>query len=285
MDWLWQVCGVGTAPTQTYASCVKDAGALLQSIFTIVALCIGGAWAWFLLCQKRQIQPRANVAHEITAVQLGNDEMMIHATIQVSNIGDVLVCLTSGYVRVQQIVPVAIDVPREFANEDVVRKEPDDVHSPTWEQIAWWPCWEVKLSWPPGDCRIEPGEIEGLHCEFVLPSTVKTIRLSSYLENVRVRDRRVGWRATSIHELSAAAELEGSTDTGGAIWSRLTVPLGRRLKTIRGVGSERTSMKIEKKQGPPSPTPARPAQPKPTGPTPQGPPSSRPQKPPRPVKA
>jgi hypothetical protein len=193
----------------------KDAAQAVGSIATVVAVAMGGAWTYVLFRWRRIRYPRLNVQHKIYHWPV-NGKLLLHVAVETKSVGDVVLCLESMFVRVQQLMPLPADVLAAMASgKDPVAQNESEV---AWPEIDCRPC-----NWKAEPREIEPGEIEEHHFDFVIPAYVERIEVYSHIVNARKARRllfwkarkAIGWNTTTVYSLEAAEE-HMSKDNKGA---------------------------------------------------------------------
>lgn len=172
----------------------KDFADIVHSFFTVVGIVVGGIWTYMLFIKKRQRYPRAKTTHTITHKPLGHNLVLLHVAINISNPGEVLLRLVSGFTRVQQLLPP----PPEFIaaikkGEDPVRQKDTEYPWPLVGERTW--------DWEKQPHEVEPGEDEEVHCDFVIPDTLRALEIYTYVKNEAKPSREIGWNLTTIYDL------------------------------------------------------------------------------------
>ena len=167
---------------------------LAKDFLTGVAIILGGIWTYILFIRTRQKFPRANIIHDIKHLSLPNDKTLLHIDIRLSNVGDVLLSLASGEVRVQQVLPL----PDELAN--IIEKGEDPVKDEE-REIEWPLIGERSCSWKKDDFEVEPGESDNLLFDFIIEKEVKVVEVYSYFQNIKKRPTDIGWNLTTVYDL------------------------------------------------------------------------------------
>jgi len=124
-----------------------------QSILTMVAIVVGGSWAYFLFVRRRQKYPRANITQRIRRYPLPNGKLLLRVIVQISNDGEILLSLVSGFCRVQQMIPCADDLCNGL-------EERDDSDEQCEPEADWPLICERKLKFKKRQREIEPGETD-----------------------------------------------------------------------------------------------------------------------------
>jgi hypothetical protein len=158
----------------------KDIIAATQGVMTILAIPFALFWFW----QRRQFHPKANLTQVITHRRLTETKTLVHVGLQLKNDGLVLMRPGVGYVELCQVVPL----PEHL--EEVVARDGDPVDAGSLG-LGW--CRHSRRELALGEHEIEPGEIDVIHCEFVVASTVKTIMVESHIGNRFKRKWRPPW--------------------------------------------------------------------------------------------
>lgn len=184
---------------------IKDVADIAQSIVTILAILVSGIWGYWLFVQNRQRYPRARLTHAIAHRAIAEDKVLLHVTVTVHNIGNILLSLVNAETRVQQMFPP----PPELL--DSIGQGIDPVPGEKTE-IEYWPLLDAhETSFEKGSCEIEPGESQDIHHDFVLDANTQTIVVYSYFKNETKRHREIGWDITTLYELKGDA-LPGTTE-------------------------------------------------------------------------
>lgn len=172
----------------------KEIAQIAQSVFTIIAVLVGGIWGYWLFVKNRQRYPRAQIEHSVFHRAISDDKILLHVIVKVSNLGNVLLSLVSLDTRIQKILPSS----DEFIES--IRKGLDTVDEGEAE-IEWPLIGSRELNLEKDKYEIEPGETQGIDCDFILGSDVEVIALYTYLKNVSKRGREIGWDSTTIYTL------------------------------------------------------------------------------------
>ena len=73
----------------------KEIADIIQVAVAVAAVIVGGIWSYWLFVQNRQKYPRASISPHITHRHIGNDNLLLHVSVTISNVGDVLLSLIS----------------------------------------------------------------------------------------------------------------------------------------------------------------------------------------------
>jgi len=159
-----------------------------------IALLLGIIWTYFLFIHNRQFYPRADIKHYVIQKHLDNGKILFHVAIEVDNLGDVLVKLKSGEVRLLQVLPLVGDI------KEAVQNGKDPVCNNE-REIKWYQLSSRILVPKKSICEIEPREKETFHSDFVVNNDVKTVMVYSFFDNKKKIFRKLGWQCETIHDL------------------------------------------------------------------------------------
>ena len=174
-------------------SATKDIADIVAAGFTVLAIIVGGGWGYVLFVRKRQKYPRANTKHEITHLQIADGKLLLHVDVTISNVGDVLISLVSGIIRIQQILSPSPEL------MDAIKERGDPVKEGS-REIEWPLIVERPSAWASGEFEIEPGESEQIPYDFIINADVQTVEVYSYYKNTEKPKREIGWNLTTIHK-------------------------------------------------------------------------------------
>ena len=175
-------------------SSVREFFEVVESIVTSGALIAAGIWSYLLFVKRRQRFPRAKISHEVICRPAFGDKWLIHVVVTIDNIGEVLLELEEGFVRVYQMLPV----PKSLA--DVVEAGDDPV-SKGEAEIDWTDLGTREFYWQEAEQEIEPGENDWIHSDFAIVSEIETVQVYSYFKNKSKKGREIGWNYTTILDL------------------------------------------------------------------------------------
>jgi len=173
----------------------KDIIDIVQSLVTILAIC-GGA---FLYYQRRRRFPRTKITHQVADKLISPDRVLLRVVITVSNQGEVLLSLESGFVGVQQVSPCPQTLLDSIGKSGDIVKE--GKHEAAWDTLA-----EREITFSRREREIEPGEEEEFNFDFLIDADVKTVIVYSYFKNESKKRREIGWNKTTLYDLSTSCE-------------------------------------------------------------------------------
>lgn len=178
---------------------LKEIAEIAQALATAAAILVGGIWTYLLFVKRRQRYPRAEIKHIVTHKQIGNDKLLLHVCVVISNTGDVLVSLENGETRIQQLLPPSGELLNDINKGVKLHKEGETEIS--WPEIA-----SIPKNWKRGTFEIEPGERDEIHYDFILNADVQCVEVYSYFRNFVKRGRNIGWNVTTIYDISKRSD-------------------------------------------------------------------------------
>ena len=171
-----------------------DLFSLTVSTVTIIAIVVAGIWTYLLFVRKRQRYPRADITHQVEHWPISDGKTLLRVVVNISNKGEILLSLVSGFTRVQQMMPWSPELLESIKlNKEFVKEGQAEVE---WPLLR-----ERNLAFEQGEREIEPGETDELAFDFIIESKVQVVVLYSYLKNRRKRKPEIGWNTTSIYDL------------------------------------------------------------------------------------
>ena len=167
---------------------------MLQSIVTIAAVVVGGAWTYLLFVRRREPRAHAEVTHALACWRVEKGARLLSLDVFVANSGKVLLQAPSLEVRLLQMLPPDGEMaqwlrmleqgaaPHEFA--PLITQ---------WRQLASYkddqPVW------------IEPGERQQYHFDFLVAAEPTLVIFESFIPNRQTGERRLGWSQVTVHEI------------------------------------------------------------------------------------
>ena len=169
----------------------------------MIAVTVGGIWAYKKFVMRREEYPFAEMQHEINHFILNDEYILLTVKIKLKNCGNVLIELKSGWVYVQQIIPPTMKI-REALKSTKIKdlrfgKHPS-IFFDSNRLVAFGLIGRRDLAFEKGNSLIEPGETDEFQIDFILAKDVETIRLKSYFKNIKL-DEEVGWQFTSFYSI------------------------------------------------------------------------------------
>ncbi len=174
---------------------LKDIASIAQSLTTILAIFVSGFWGYWVFVKNRQQYPRVKLSHTITHHKIDDENILLHVIVNVQNSGDILLSLRTAATRVQQVIPLP-----EIMSE-AIKLGLDPVRDGETEIDLWPLLGSHETVFQKNLFEAEPGEIQELHHDFIIPEDIKTIIVYSYLRNIKKRTREIGWNLTTYYDI------------------------------------------------------------------------------------
>ena len=177
----------------------KDNIEIVKSIVTIIAVIVGGLWTYNLFVKERQHYPHANISQQISHIKLTPEINLLLLKVEVENTGNSILPLRKSITRVQQILPILPCIKDAACAKNEINYSLRHVERNS-NRFSW-PMISERKNILESSINIEPDEKETFDLEFVLPSTVKSIRVYNYWRNEKkgVGDNEKGWSASKYY--------------------------------------------------------------------------------------
>jgi len=177
---------------------------LLADIVTVIAIFIGGYWAYMLFVRKRQKYPRAHIEHACRHFTLPDGRILLHLELRVTNSGEVLLTLSELDIWIGQVLPWPTEIPwpkQESLEASLSRIEKTNVTKTGNGEIEWPLLHGKTVFFNAAQQTIEPGEEDEMHFDFSIPGDTKCLHIYTHLRNVPNPRKEVGWPKTSFYDL------------------------------------------------------------------------------------
>jgi hypothetical protein len=177
-------------------SYIKDIVTIIQSLFTMLALSIGGFWSYLIFVRKRQRYPRAKIEHQVAQRFASEDATLLCIDVIISNVGDVLLSLVKEEFEVRQVLPPKADFLQLLNSSQIVP-------SRRVELVDWPLLFSSEEDWEQEKrvVEVEPGESGRFPFMLLVRAEVKTIYINSFFRNTKKRRRELGWRVETFHDV------------------------------------------------------------------------------------
>jgi hypothetical protein len=184
----------------------KDGIRAAKDLFSILALAIGGFWAYKAFIQKRMAFPRAKGSFTILDYPVNEGNNVLRIQLDIENIGESLMQISNHFARVQQVQPIA----------EVDGKKFDPIPDPETNEIPWPLVKEHEKKDHKVHREIEPGESDTLSFDFTIPSEIKRVYINIYIQNKKKKSKwyyafyrkEIGWDFSTTHLIETTYETE-----------------------------------------------------------------------------
>ena len=210
------------AASKSFGERVQNGAIIGQAVATIVAIGLGGFFAWRRGIIFRQEQPHITITHDITHRLVSPEYVHIEVAVTLHNSSRVKVEIRDGLFSVEQMAPVT-DEYVEYAFVGAFLNS-GRYESPEWPLLK-----EFRLEPDEDALVVEPGERVVATYEYFVPIYVESVLISTHFCNIRVmgkiptkvnpRDavrkrntwfRRtsgsIGWTKITAHDIVKSAE-------------------------------------------------------------------------------
>lgn len=134
----------------------------VQALITAAALIVAGVW-FFL---EREWAPRLYIEQTVSHRQLDDDWHWVRVTVEIENRGNRLLRLTEGATTIHKVLPLPRVIQERISRrQHILRKDQMMVDFPTLGEAL-----DLDL-----EGEIEPGEVESIYAEFMVPTNIETI--------------------------------------------------------------------------------------------------------------
>ena len=173
----------GTEPATMGSASLADNVHLWVSIAqggaTIIAIVLGGIFAWRRGLIFRHWQPHVTISHDVTHRRVSPENVHIEITAILHNSSQVKVEFRDGLFTVEQLAPVSDEYVERLYGKTFVDKE--RYEAPEWHCLK-----EIRLEWKEDELIAEPGEKVAVTLEYIVPNYVESVLITTYFYNARV---------------------------------------------------------------------------------------------------
>ena len=173
-----------------------DAAHPINAIGILVAICVGGVFAYQRLRIFRTFTPHLTISHEVNHRLVSDSYIHIGITATLHNSSRVHIELREGFFLLQRIAPATDEEVGElYAQVFIDGQEPD----------AQWPViYRNDHAWDESELIVEPGASHPETYEFILSREIRTVGIYTYFDNPRFTlgsQLAQGWAATTFYDI------------------------------------------------------------------------------------
>ena len=169
---------------------------VIQSIATIVAIFLGGVWAYFKLQIFRDFEPHLTIVQAVSHRPISDGYLHLSVIATLHNSSKVKIEVREAAFRLQRIGPLADpEVEQLYAQVFIDNEE---------SSIQWTSYDELERSWGKGELIIEPGESHHEAYEFIVSREIDSVVVYAYFHNPEYREgtrKAQGWSVTTVHDM------------------------------------------------------------------------------------
>ena len=173
-----------------------DSANAIHAVGVLVAVCLGGVFAYQRLQIFRTFEPHLTVSHSIHHRLIGDSYTHIDVTATLLNSSRVQVELREGFFLLQQIAPETDEHIEDMYAQMFIDKN--------YEDIQWTTLERYDRHWSEGELVVEPGESHPETCEFIISRDVKSVMIYTYFYDRRFpqdTDSERGWLASTVYDI------------------------------------------------------------------------------------
>ena len=178
-----------------------DSARSIHAVGILVAICVGGVFAYQRLQIFRTFDPHLTISHEISHRRIGDSYVHIDVTATLHNSSKVQVELRQGFSRLQLVSPTWDEQIETLYAQVFIDK--------TEQHVRWDTLEEVHREWRSGELIVEPGEFHPETYEFIVSNEVETVIIYTYFYNPRFSQGELsaeGWVATTYYDIVSKEE-------------------------------------------------------------------------------
>ncbi len=139
----------------------------IESVVTILAILLGGAYAIFKLGVFRDLKPHLTITQSVSHRSVGSKYVHVSVTASLNNSSKVAIELRRALFRAQMISPLTDDDVELLYNDASIDNDDTSI---------WWPTLEeIDNHWDVGELIIEPNESHAQTYEFIIGSENRAI--------------------------------------------------------------------------------------------------------------
>ena len=182
----------------------RNAAIAGQAVATIIAIGLGGMFAWRRGYLFRVGQPYVTIAHDITHRRVSDGYVQIEVTANLHNPSRVKVEFRDALFIVQQLAPANDDYVAGLYQRAIGRHEPRQYRPLEWERLD-----EIPRTWNKDELIVEPGASAAVTFEYVLSKVMGKIPASTNPRHTEARkwpwgkpiSGTKGWNRTTTYDI------------------------------------------------------------------------------------
>jgi hypothetical protein len=185
---------------------VESLASAVESLATVIALAGAAWWTFLLFVKKRERYPRARTTHSLILLDEVECYSLLRLSVKVENLGNVLLDLCRGRVRIQVVRPAPEEMRQALLRgEDLPRVEGYEFSWPDMDKFT--------LEWGKNGYRIEPLESEEFYFDFKVAIDVEAVQVYSYFQNVTEKRKEIGWNCTTVQDVQGGKDGRQAKDS------------------------------------------------------------------------
>ena len=168
----------------------------VQSIVTILAIVVGGFWAYRKVQVFRDFEPHLTIVQKVSHRDLSPQYVHVFVNATLYNGSKVKIEVREANFWLQRMGPLTDDEAADLYAQVFIDGT---------ENVIQWPIYdEVKRTWNEGELVIEPGESHHESYEFIVSKAIGSILAYAYFKNLghKLHARNApGWSVTTAYDI------------------------------------------------------------------------------------
>ena len=155
-----------------------------ESIVTVAAIVIAGVFAWRNGIIFRHRSPHIDITHEVTHRAVSEGYIHLAVTINLHNGSNVKVEFRDALFVLQLLAPMPDGEIERLYYDVPEHPQTEEPFAVQWDKLE-----EIWSRWDKDEFSVEPGETAAHTIEFVVPSDVASVLVTTYMYNSRTMSK------------------------------------------------------------------------------------------------
>lgn len=180
---------------------VANATNVIQGLITVLAIVVGGGYAFYKLEAFREFEPHLTIAQVPSHRRIGGSYIYISVDVSLANNSKVAIRIREGSFWMQLVAPLN--------NEEVETLYADFRNKPlTDKYVEFQTIEKFNRQWGENEFVIEPGESSADRYEFIIADEFDTVTLGAFFVDSTKTSRapRTGWSAITLYDINEDKE-------------------------------------------------------------------------------
>lgn len=180
---------------------LTKAVSITQAMVTVMAIGVGGVWAFYKLEIFREFEPHLTITQEASHRKFGGNYVYVSVDVSLANSSKVAIRIKDASFWMQEVAPLE--------NKHVEKLYRDFLDQPKTDKYITFPTLEkFDREWGSDEFVIEPGESSTDRYEFIIANRYDTVALGAFFADStkKSRDPRIGWSAVTLHNINDIQE-------------------------------------------------------------------------------
>lgn len=184
----------------------KDIFSTVQSVATVGAILVGGTWALLQFSWHREAYPHITLQQTITHRELPFRKYLLVIDVEMRNESRVQLNDVAGHTLVYQVLPLSQQMISRLSSDP-----PGGAYAENGARgLDWGEPVGVRLERHSN--FVEPGDVEHLLYEFILPVNLCTVMVKTFISNPKLStsEKPVGWERSTLYDLQPSGKCYNS---------------------------------------------------------------------------